>query len=170
MRSATKTFVGLAGIGVLVATARLGMPTAVATEATSVASEATSTPTATATPAATPKAKAAAKKTTTVKKTTTTKKTTTVKKTTTSTTSVSKTSAAVSYQFGTVQVKVTKKSGKITNISYVQATATKGRSAVFPDLVAAAISANGSGISNISGATYTTNAFKKAVKSALAKF
>ena len=69
-----------------------------------------------------------------------------------------------------VQVKVTKKSGKITAVSLLKATATKGRDAAFPSLVDATISNNGTSFGNLSGATYTTDAFKKAVNNALAKF
>lgn len=76
---------------------------------------------------------------------------------------------AVDYQYGTVQLKVTKTSGKISAIDLVQAGATAGREQAFSMLVSAAVSANGSSISNISGATYTTEAFKSALDSALSK-
>jgi uncharacterized protein with FMN-binding domain len=69
-----------------------------------------------------------------------------------------------------VQVKVTKKSGKITAVSLIQGTATKGRSAAFPSLIQATIDNNGTSFGNLSGATYTVDAFKEAVKNALAKF
>jgi uncharacterized protein with FMN-binding domain len=81
----------------------------------------------------------------------------------------SATGDAVDYEYGTVQLKVTKASGKITAIDLVQAGATAGREAAFSMLVDAAITANGSNISNISGATYTTQAFKTALDSALSK-
>lgn len=84
--------------------------------------------------------------------------------------SVSKTGDAVESGFGPVQVKVTKVSGKITEITYVQAMATHGREQAFPYLVQYAIKANGSGFGNLSGATFTTNAFKRSLESALAKF
>jgi uncharacterized protein with FMN-binding domain len=83
---------------------------------------------------------------------------------------VTKSGASIRYKYGVVQVKVTKKGGKISSISYLRKSATDGRSAVFPDLVVAAKAANGSNIRNISGATFTVNAFKKALDSALAKF
>jgi uncharacterized protein with FMN-binding domain len=92
------------------------------------------------------------------------------KSTTTSGSAVSKTGDSVESSFGPVQVKVTKVSGKITEITYVQAVATHGRSQVFPYLVQYAIDANGTGFGNISGATYTVNAFKQSLESALAKF
>lgn len=85
-------------------------------------------------------------------------------------TSVSKTGDSVESSFGPVQVKVTKIGNHITEITYLQSVATHGRSQVFPYLVQYAIDANGSNFSNISGATYTTNAFKHSLESALAKF
>jgi len=83
---------------------------------------------------------------------------------------ISKTGDAIESGFGPVQVKVTKVSGKITEITYVQSVATHGRAAAFPYLVNYAIQANGSNFGNLSGATFTTNAFKQALESALAKF
>lgn len=81
----------------------------------------------------------------------------------------SATGDAVDYYYGTVQLKVTKSGGKISAIDLVQAGATAGREQAFPMLVAAAKTANGSNISNISGATFTTEAFKQALDSALSK-
>lgn len=76
---------------------------------------------------------------------------------------------AINYQFGTVQLAVTKANGAITKIDLVQAGANNGRQAAFPYLVKDAISANGTNFSNLSGATYTTDAFKQALQSALSK-
>ena len=93
--------------------------------------------------------------------------------TTTSTTSASKTgsatSDAVNYMYGTVQLKVTETNGKISAIDLVQAGANNGREQAFPYLVKDAISANGTSFSNLSGATYTTDAFKQALSSAMSK-
>jgi uncharacterized protein with FMN-binding domain len=72
--------------------------------------------------------------------------------------------------FGTVQVQVTMVSGKISDITMLQANATHGRAAAFPYLIQSAISSNGASFANLSGATYTTNAFKQSLKDALAKF
>ena len=83
---------------------------------------------------------------------------------------VSKTGDSVESGFGPVQVKVTKVDGKISDITYVQAVATHGRAAAFPYLVQYAIQANGTNFANLSGATYTTDAFKRSLESALAKF
>lgn len=76
---------------------------------------------------------------------------------------------AVESGFGQVQVKVTKANGKITSVEMVQANATSGREAAFSTLVQAAIDSNGSSFGNISGATYTTEAFKKSLNSAISK-
>jgi uncharacterized protein with FMN-binding domain len=72
---------------------------------------------------------------------------------------------------GYVQVSVTKDAtGKITAINLVQAVATGGRQGAFSVLQSAALSAQGSNFGNVSRATYTTDAFKQALDSALAKF
>lgn len=71
--------------------------------------------------------------------------------------------------YGPVQVRVTSENGKITAIDLVQAQSSGGRDAAFPLLVKAALAANGSNIGNVSQATYTTNAFKKSLDSALSK-
>jgi len=87
-----------------------------------------------------------------------------------SSTTVTKTSAAESYRYGVIQLEVTKSGGAITGIALVQAGATGGRQAAFDPLVNAAIQAQGSNFGNLSQATYTTEAFKAALESALAKF
>ena len=76
---------------------------------------------------------------------------------------------AVESGFGLVQVKVTKENGKITAVDMVQANATNGRESAFSTLVQAALDSNGSNFGNLSGATYTTNAFKKSLDSAISK-
>ncbi len=84
--------------------------------------------------------------------------------------SVTKTGDAIRYRFGTIQVQVTEVSGKITDITLLQAGATGGRSAAFSYLIDYAIQAQGSNFCNISGATYTTDAFVQSLDSALAQF
>jgi uncharacterized protein with FMN-binding domain len=76
---------------------------------------------------------------------------------------------AVEYQFGTVQLSVTTENSKITAVDLVQAGATAGREQAFSYLVTDAISANGTNFANLSGATYTTDAFKQALQSAISK-
>lgn len=81
----------------------------------------------------------------------------------------SATGDAVQYQFGVIQLKVTKANGKLTAVDLIQAGANNGREAAFPYLVKYAIQAQGSSFSNLSGATYTTDAFKQALDSAISK-
>lgn len=88
----------------------------------------------------------------------------------TGSTAVTKTGNAIPYRFGTVQVQVTKTGGQITDITMLQAGATGGRGAAFSYLVDYAIQAQGSNFGNISGATYTTDAFVQSLDSALAQF
>lgn len=76
---------------------------------------------------------------------------------------------AIQYQFGVIQLKVTTTGGKITAIEHIQAGANNGREAAFPYLKKDAIAANGSNFSNLSGATFTTDAYKQALDSALSK-
>ncbi|MEN9748991.1 MAG: hypothetical protein RL149_69 [Actinomycetota bacterium] len=92
------------------------------------------------------------------------------KSTTTSGASVTKSGSVEDSTFGMVQVQVTKSNGKITDITMLRAEATHGRAAAFPYLIQYAINANGTNFGNLSGATYTTNAFKRSLEAALAKF
>jgi uncharacterized protein with FMN-binding domain len=81
----------------------------------------------------------------------------------------SATSDSINYQFGTIQLKVTEANGKISAVDLVQASATAGRDQAFSYLVKDAISSNGASFGNLSGATYTTEAFKQALSSAMSK-
>ena len=85
-------------------------------------------------------------------------------------TGTTKNGSAVQYRYGTVQVSVTKAGGKITAVNLLQEGATGGRQAAFSYLVDLAIQANGSNFGNLSGATYTVDAFKQSLEAALAKF
>lgn len=173
MRAQTRNFVSTLGLGILGVSYMAGAQAA-STNLTisTVAANPTATATASPTPTASAKPTAAKKKTTTKK--TTSSGTTTKKKTSTSSGASGTKSASVDYRVegdnNVVKLAVTMKSGKITDIDYSGSTATEGRYAVFPDLVQAAKSANGSSFGNISGATYTTKAFKSALSAALGKF
>lgn len=79
------------------------------------------------------------------------------------------TSDAIGYRYGTVQLKVTQVNGKLTAVDLVQASATAGRDGAFSYLVTDAITANGASFSNLSGATFTTDAFKQALSNAISK-
>ena len=190
MRIATKLATGLMGVGVLAVSYKLGLPTATATPlantdgtTTSLTSDPVTTPAPAA--SATPSASAAPSKAPAASGGATSKPTATKKpsassssssssdttNTTPSTTSKTKTGDAINYRFGTVQVSVTEDAnGKITAVDMVQAGATGGRDGAFPALQQAAISAQGSSFGNVSRATFTTQAFKNALDSALAKF
>lgn len=87
------------------------------------------------------------------------------------TSSGSKTGDAVPYKYGVIQLEVVKSGSTITAVNLIQA-GTRGPDwAVVPGILAdAAVSANGSNFGNVSGATFTTQAFKTALESALAKF
>jgi uncharacterized protein with FMN-binding domain len=76
---------------------------------------------------------------------------------------------AINYEFGTIQLSVTTDGSKLTEVDLVQAGANGGREQAFSYLVTDAISANGSNFANLSGATYTTDAFKQALESAISK-
>ncbi|MEY3473401.1 MAG: hypothetical protein RLY22_904 [Actinomycetota bacterium] len=178
MRSSSKTFVGLAGLGILVAAARAGMPlpdpSALANEpATNVdvgpTATATPTPTATATATAKPKPGTKPKPATKPAATPTPKPTTPTTPPATGT-AVSQTSAAIRYEYGTIQVKVTKDAGNITAVSYLKSSYTRLPKGTLTYLVNASIQANGSNFTKVSRATVTTDAYKKALEDALAKF
>jgi len=79
------------------------------------------------------------------------------------------TGAAVQYQFGVIQLEVVRKAGKISAVNVVQGTASAGRDVAFSYLQQYAVSAQGSNFANVSGATYTTDAFKQALDSAISK-
>ena len=83
---------------------------------------------------------------------------------------VTKTGSSIRYRYGTVQVSVTKTDGQITAVNLLQAGATGGRGQAFDFLVQYTVDAQGSSFSNISGATYTTAAYKQSLDAALAQF
>ncbi len=89
---------------------------------------------------------------------------------TTTAVEVTKTGTSIRYRFGTIQVAVTKADGKITAVNLLQAGATGGRSQAFDFLVQYTVDAQGSSFGNISGATYTTDAYKQSLNAALAQF
>jgi uncharacterized protein with FMN-binding domain len=76
---------------------------------------------------------------------------------------------AIQYRYGTVQVEVVRKGGKISAVNMIQSGATAGRQQAYPSLTKNAVAAQGSNFGNMSGATYTTAAFKQALDSAISK-
>lgn len=83
---------------------------------------------------------------------------------------VTQTSDPIDYKYGTVQIAMTKTDGTITSIKMVQGDATNGRAEAFVTLINATIQVQGTNYGNISGATFTVDAFKKAVDNVLKKF
>jgi uncharacterized protein with FMN-binding domain len=79
------------------------------------------------------------------------------------------TSDQIPYQYGYVELKVTKSAGKLSAIDVGGSTASDGREQAYPTLVDEAIKAQGTSFGNLGGATYTTEAFKKALDNAIAK-
>jgi hypothetical protein len=75
----------------------------------------------------------------------------------------------IEYRYGSVQLEVTETGGKIESINEIQASASSAYEAAFPLLNEAAIAAQGTDFANISGATYSSDAYKEALASALGK-
>lgn len=78
-------------------------------------------------------------------------------------------SDAIEYRYGTIQLEVVRAGGKLTAINLIRADASAGREAAYPSLVQAALDSQGTSFGNISGATFTTDAFKQALTSAISK-
>ncbi len=79
-------------------------------------------------------------------------------------------SDAVQYQYGVIELEVIRTDGKISAVNLLQASTSGGQWATVPSmLVEATIQAQGSGFGNISGATYTTEAYKQALNNAISK-
>ena len=75
----------------------------------------------------------------------------------------------IDYRYGSVQLEITATAGKIDSIKEVQATARSAYEAVFPLLNEAAIAAQSTDFANVSGATYSSEAYKEALASSLSK-
>ena len=174
MRKVTKNIVGVLSLGVLATSWSLGQAAETGlslstgatntdtppAQTTSPSPTASDLPTTAATPAASP---------------TTAPTPTPTKTATTTAASVTKTSAAISYiaekRPGVMQISVTKTGSKITDVTIISGGTEGGDWASVPGILAqAAIDAQGSDFGNISRATHTTDAFKQALESALAKF
>lgn len=79
-------------------------------------------------------------------------------------------SSTVRYKFGEIQLEIQVAGGALTDITMLKAT-TEGRGyeQAPPLLVEAALAAGGTDFGNLSGATFTTVAFKQALEDALAQ-
>lgn len=81
-----------------------------------------------------------------------------------------KTSDVIDYKYGVVQISITKTDNTITDVVLLQGDTSYGRDAAYTALIGATIKTQGTNYGNVSGATFTTDAFKKAVTNTLAKF
>lgn len=83
--------------------------------------------------------------------------------------SVTVVSDEMSYKYGVVQVSVTKTGDRITDVALLKGDVTYGRDVAYQTLIQATLQYQGTNYGNVSGATFTTEAFKLAVENALAK-
>ena len=83
--------------------------------------------------------------------------------------SVTQISDEISYKYGVVQVSITKTGDQITDVTLLKGDATYGRDVAYQTLIQATLQYQGTNYGNVSGATFTTEAFKLAVENALAK-
>lgn len=169
MRKESRIAIGIVGFSALASSYLLGqgnIPTS--TFAASPVGSGSSISTGTATPDATakPSSKPSSKPTTSTKAT----PTKTATPTQAAPTGGNFTSDPVKYQYGTMQLEVVVSGGQLTGINLVQASTHGSQYAPVPGLlVDAALQAGGSNFGNLSGATFATQAFKKALDGALLK-
>jgi uncharacterized protein with FMN-binding domain len=76
----------------------------------------------------------------------------------------------IAYKYGDIQISLTKTDGVISAVNVIIGDATNGREEAYLILTAATIEAQSTNYGNVSGATFTTDAFKIAVENVLAKF
>lgn len=174
MRKVTQNIVGVLSLGVLATSWTIGQAAESGLVINSPSANGSSTSSATPEPASSSSASAEPKATASATASATPKPTAT-KTAAASASKVTKKSEAVSYvahrSQGTMQISVTKLGSTITNVTIVSGGTEGGEWAQVPGILAqAAVDAQGSGFGNIGGATHTTEAFKKALESALAKF
>lgn len=173
MRKATQNIVGVISLGVLAASWSIGQA---AESGLVVGAPAEPSATETATPTATPTGSASSEPTTSsTPATSASAKPTPAKSEAPVAATVTKKSDPITYvaekRKGVMQISVTKKGSAITAIDIISGGTEGGEYASVPGVLAqAAISAQGSNFGNISRATHTTEAFKKALETALAKF
>lgn len=75
----------------------------------------------------------------------------------------------IEYMYGVVQLRLAMLGQEITNVTVLQGDTSYGRDVAYATLVAATLQYQSTNYGNVSGATFTTEAFKLAVESALAK-
>jgi uncharacterized protein with FMN-binding domain len=176
VRKATKNIVGVLSLGVLATSWSIGQAaeSGLVISAPGATNAATPEPTASASSEPSASSQANAQSNTQPSASASAKPTPT-KTATSAAKSVTKKSDAISYvaekRQGVMQISVTKQGSTITAINILSGGTEGGQWATVPDLLAqAAIDAQGSDFGNISRATHTTDAFKTALETALAKF
>jgi uncharacterized protein with FMN-binding domain len=181
VRKVTKNIVGVISLGVLATSWSLGQAAesglvtsnsaASATPETTAPQPSESTSPAT---SAAPKPAATGSQTSTATKSTPTpaaSKTASATPAATKLSGNSQDSEVIYYRYGAIQVQVTKSNGNISDIKLLQATVRGPQYQGVPgELVSRALAANGADFQFVSGATFTSEAFQSAVRSALAKF
>lgn len=75
----------------------------------------------------------------------------------------------IEYRYGQIQIEVTATAGKIESVHEVVASASRGYEQAFPLLNSAALEAQSADFGNVSGATFSSTAYKEALASALSK-
>ncbi len=78
-------------------------------------------------------------------------------------------SDVIQYRFGAVELEVTATAGKIEKINELQATTSPGWESAVPILNQEAIKTQKADFGNLSGATFTTQAYQQALASAISK-
>jgi uncharacterized protein with FMN-binding domain len=76
---------------------------------------------------------------------------------------------AIEYRFGVIELEVTATNGKIEKITELQATASPDWLSAIPILNDAALKAQKADFGNLSGATFTTQAYQQSLASAISK-
>lgn len=76
---------------------------------------------------------------------------------------------AIQYRYGVIEIEITATNGKIDKITEVQASASPDWLSAIPILNDAALKAQKADFGNLSGATFTTQAYQQALASAISK-
>jgi uncharacterized protein with FMN-binding domain len=76
---------------------------------------------------------------------------------------------AIQYRYGVIEIEVTATNGKIESIIEVQSSSSPDWQSAIPILHDAALKAQKADFGNLSGATFTTQAYQQALASALSK-
>ena len=78
-------------------------------------------------------------------------------------------SDAIEYRYGTIELEITATAGKIEKITELQATTSSGWQSAIPVLNEEALKSQKADFGNLSGATFTTQAYQQALANAISK-